>query len=65
MVHGGEHMETKERVIDLPWRDAVAAINAAVNDQMTTIENDASLEPEVRLRKVKALEKAWQRLLVG
>jgi|DEB0MinimDraft_6_1074348.scaffolds.fasta_scaffold490000_1 hypothetical protein len=65
MVHGGEHMETKERVIDLPWRDAVAAINAAVNDQMTTIENDASLEPGVRLRKVKALEKAWQRLLVG
>ena len=65
MVHGGEHMETKERVIDLPWRDAVAVINAAVNEQMTDIENDASLEPEVRLRKVKALEKAWQRLLVG
>ena len=65
MVHGGEHMETKERVINLPWRDALAVINAAVNDQMTTIENDASLEPEVRLRKVKALEKAWQRLLVG
>jgi hypothetical protein len=65
MVHGGEHMETKERVIDLPWRDAVAVINAAVNEQMTDIENDVSLEPEDKKHKVKALEKAWQRILIG
>lgn len=65
MVRGGEHMETKERIVDLPWRDAVAAINAAVNDQMTAIENDASLEPDDKKYQVKALEKAWQRILTG
>jgi hypothetical protein len=58
-------METKERIVDLPWRDAVAAINAAVNDQMTAIENDASLEPDDKKYQVKALEKAWQRILTG
>ena len=58
-------MEAKKRVNEIDWSWAVAQVNAAVNNQMTAIENDDKLKPEVKKLKVNELEKAWQRILTG
>lgn len=59
-------METvSKRVADLHWGEAVSTINNFVNDYMTILEKDATLDLEQRKEKVDALEKAWQRILLG
>lgn len=58
-------MEAQKRINEIDWSWAVAKVNTAVNNQMTAIENDATLEPEAKKLKVNELEKAWQRILTG
>jgi hypothetical protein len=65
MVCGGRYMEAEKRVNEIDWGWAVRQVNAAVNEQMTAVEKDATLEPEVKKLKVYELEKAWQRILTG
>ena len=65
MVRGGRHMEAEKRVMDIDWSWAISKVNQAVNQQMTAIENDVTLETEVKKSKIYELEKAWQRILTG
>ena len=58
-------MEAEKRVNEIDWGWAVRQVNAAVNEQMTAVEKDATLEPEVKKLKVYEPEKAWQRILTG
>lgn len=58
-------MEAEKRISEIDWSWAIAQVNKAVNNQMTAIENDATLEPEAKKLKVNELEKAWQRILTG
>ena len=58
-------MEAEKRINEIDWSWAVAQVNKAVNNQMTAIENDATLEAEAKKLKVNELEKAWQRILTG
>lgn len=58
-------MEAEKRVSEIDWNWAVAQVNRAVNQQMTAIENDDTLKPEIKKLRVNELEKAWQRILTG
>ena len=58
-------MEAEKRVGEIDWTWAVAQINRVVNQQMTAVENDASLKPDEKKLKVNEIEKAWQRILRG
>lgn len=58
-------MEAQKRVAEIQWSEAVATLNKFVNDYMTIVEKDVTLETEQRKQKVDALEKAWQRILLG
>ena len=58
-------MEAEKRISEIDWSWAIAQVNKAVNNQMTAIENDATLEAEAKKLKVNELEKAWQRILTG
>ena len=58
-------MEAEKRINEIDWSWAIAQVNKAVNNQMTAIENDATLEAEAKKLKVNELEKAWQRILTG
>lgn len=58
-------MEAEKRVSEIQWGEAVATLNNFVNDYMTRLEKDGTLEVEQRKQKVTALEKAWQRILLG
>ena len=58
-------MEAEKRVSEIQWCEAVATLNKFVNDYMTIVEKDVTLETEQRKQKVDALEKAWQRILLG
>jgi hypothetical protein len=58
-------MEAKKRVGEIDWSWAVSKVDGAMNEQMTAVENDATLKPEEKKLKVRELEKAWQRILRG
>ena len=58
-------MEAEKRVMDIDWSWAISKVNQAVNQQMTAIEKDVTLETEVKKSKIYELEKAWQRILTG
>lgn len=58
-------MEAEKRLSDIDWSWAVSQVNKAVNQQMTLIEKDDTLEKDVKRQKVNELEKAWQRILLG
>jgi hypothetical protein len=58
-------MEAEKRLSDIDWSWAVSQVNKAVNEQMTLIEKDATLKPDIKKQKVNELEKAWQRILLG
>ena len=58
-------MEAEKRLSDIDWSWAVSQVNKAVNEQMTLIEKDDTLEKDVKRQKVNELEKAWQRILLG
>ena len=58
-------MEAEKRVREIRWSEAVAVINRAINEQLTAIEKDDTLEPEAKKLKVNEIEKSWQRILIG
>ena len=58
-------MESEKRVSEIIWSDAVAVVNRAINQQLTAIEKDDTLEPEAKKLKVNEIEKSWQRILSG
>jgi len=58
-------MEAEKRVGEIDWSWAVSKGDGAMNEQMTAVENDATLKPEEKKLKVRELEKAWQRILRG
>jgi len=58
-------MEAEKRVREIRWSEAVAVINRTINEQLTAIEKDDTLEPEAKKLKVNEIEKAWQRILIG
>jgi len=58
-------MEAEKRVGEIDWSWAVSKVDGAMNEQMTAVENDATLKPEEKKLKVRELEKAWQRILRG
>lgn len=58
-------MEAQKRVSEIDWGWAVSLVNKAVNQQMTAIENDDTLDAKAKKLKVYELEKAWQRILTG
>jgi len=58
-------MEAEKRVREIRWSEAVAVINRTINEQLTAIEKDDTLEPEAKKLKVNEIEKSWQRILIG
>ena len=58
-------MEAEKRVSDINWSWAVAQINQVVNEAMTQIEKDDSLDTYARNKRLNEIEKAWQRILTG
>jgi hypothetical protein len=58
-------METEKRVNEIRWSEAVSVINRVVNQQLTAIEKDDTLDSKAKKSKVNEIEKAWQRILVG
>lgn len=58
-------METQKRVSELRWAEAMAIVNRVVNERLTAIEKDDTLDPKAKKIRVNEIEKAWQRILVG
>jgi hypothetical protein len=58
-------MEAEKRVVDIKWGWAVSQINAIVNEAMTRIDKDDTLEPCEKTKRLNEIEKAWQRILIG
>lgn len=58
-------MEAEKRVGEIDWSWAVARINRAINEHLTAIEKDATLDSGAKKVKVYEIEKAWQRILRG
>ena len=58
-------MEAEKRLNEINWSWAVAQINAVVNETMTRIEKDDSLDAYAKNKRLNEIEKAWQRILSG
>ena len=58
-------MEAEKRVSDINWSWAVSQINQVVNEALTQIEKDDSLNTYARNKRLNEIEKAWQRILTG
>jgi HEAT repeat protein len=58
-------MEAEKRVSDINWSWAVAQINQVVNEAMTQIEKDDTLNAYDKNKRLNEIEKAWQRILSG
>lgn len=58
-------METQKRVSELRWGEATAVINRVINERLTAIEKDDTLDSKAKKIRVNEIEKAWQRILVG
>ena len=58
-------MEAEKRVNEIRWSEAISVINRVVNQQLTAIEKDDTLDSKAKKSKVNEIEKAWQRILVG
>jgi len=58
-------VETEKRMSEMRWGEAVAVINRTINEHLTAIEKDDTLEPEAKKLKVNEIEKSWQRILIG
>ena len=65
MVRGGGYMEADKRVTEINWSWAVSTINREVNERLTAIEKDDTLDTETKKLKLNEIEKAWQRILTG
>lgn len=58
-------MEADKRVNEIDWSWAVSQINRVVNETMTRIEKDDSLNAYDKNKRLNEIEKAWQRILSG
>jgi len=58
-------MEADKRVTEINWSWAVSTINREVNERLTAIEKDDTLDTETKKLKLNEIEKAWQRILTG
>ncbi len=65
MVRRSRYVETEKRITEIDWGWAVGHVTAALNQQMVALENNATLDPEVKKLKVDELRKAWKRILAG
>lgn len=58
-------MEAEKRVGEIDWSWAVSQINRVVNETLTKIEEDDTINPEDKSKRLSEIEKAWQRILLG
>lgn len=58
-------MEHEKRTADVNWSWSIAQIDSIVNDKLTAIEKDDTLNEEQRVLEKQKIEKAWQRILMG
>lgn len=58
-------MEAQKRVTEIRWAEAIAVVNRVVNERLTAIEKDDTLDSKAKKMRVNEIEKAWQRILVG
>ena len=58
-------MEADKRVSEIDWSWAVSQINRVVNETLLNIEEDDTMEPDDKKKRLNEIEKAWQRILGG
>ena len=60
-----EASNERERVSDIRWPWAVSQINEVVNQALTLIEKDDTLNTDEKRKRLNDVEKSWQRILQG
>lgn len=58
-------MEANKRVSEIDWSWAVSQINKVVNEALLKIEENDTMEPDDKKKRLNEIEKAWQRILSG
>ena len=58
-------MEADKRVSEIDWSWAVSQINKVVNEALLNIEENDTMEPDDKKKRLNEIEKAWQRILSG
>ena len=58
-------MEAEKRVSDINWSWAVSQINQVVNETLLKIEEDDTINPDDKNKRLNEIQKAWQRILTG
>ena len=58
-------MEADKRVSEIDWSWAVSQINRVVNETLLNIEEDDTMNPDDKKKRLNEIEKAWQRILSG
>jgi hypothetical protein len=58
-------MEADKRVSEIDWSWAVSQINKVVNETLLNIEENDTMEPDDKKKRLNEIEKAWQRILSG
>jgi hypothetical protein len=58
-------MEADKRVSEIDWSWAVSQINRVVNETLLNIEEDDTMNPDDKKKRLNEIEKAWQRILGG
>ena len=58
-------MEADKRVSEIDWSWAVSQINKVVNETLLNIEEDDTMNPDDKKKRLNEIEKAWQRILSG
>jgi len=58
-------MEADKRVSEIDWSWAVSQINRVVNETLLNIEEDDTINPDDKKKRLNEIEKAWQRILGG
>jgi hypothetical protein len=58
-------MEADKRVSEIDWSWAVSQINKVVNETLLNIEEDDTMNPDDKKKRLNEIEKAWQRILGG
>jgi hypothetical protein len=58
-------MEADKRVSEIDWSWAVSQINKVVNEALLKIEENDTMEPDDKKKRLNEIEKAWQRILSG
>jgi len=58
-------MEADKRVSEIDWSWAVSQINKVVNEALLKIEENDTMNPDDKKKRLNEIEKAWQRILGG